>query len=141
MHFFNGHVYRVENFKYKGKRLLHYPFPMYHHLWTQHHLFIMLGILRSWVFNFFFFLTEKTEKTEKTQRQLFIMRHPCFPDYPWKFMFIDLQSFLTGKMENSFPRDEHVKSMIIVQGQLNVLGLKTTTLGEAFSFIKMLIEK
>ena len=90
----------------------------------------------------FFFLTEKTKNTEKTQRQLFIMRHPFFPDYAWKFMFIDLQSFfLTGKMENAFPRDEHVKSMIIVQGQLNVLGFKTTTLGEAFSYIKMLIEK
>ena len=44
-------------------------------------------------------------------------------------------------MENAFPRDEHVKSMIIVQGQLNVLGFKTTTLGEAFPYIKMLIEK
>ena len=37
--------------KYKGKKLLHYPFLMYHHLWTQHHLFIMLRILRSWIFN------------------------------------------------------------------------------------------
>ena len=44
-------------------------------------------------------------------------------------------------MENAFPRDEHAKSMIIVRGQLNVLGFKTTTLGEAFSYINMLIEK
>ena len=36
---------------------------MYHHIWTQHLLFIMLGTLRSWIFKFFLF----TEKMERTQ--------------------------------------------------------------------------
>ena len=36
----------LQFFKYKEKKLPYFPFPLYYHLWTQHHLFIMLIILR-----------------------------------------------------------------------------------------------
>ena len=41
----------LQFFKCKEKKLPYFPFPLYYHLWTQHHLFVMLRILCSWIFN------------------------------------------------------------------------------------------
>ena len=80
----------LQFFKYKGKILLIFLFWCIIIYGLNIIYLLCLEFYVRGSLNFFFFLTEKTEKTEKTQRQLFIMRHPCFPDYAWKFMFIDL---------------------------------------------------
>ena len=75
-------------------KLPHFPFPLYHHLWTQHHLFIMLRILCSWIFNL---LTK--------WNGLDIIYLLC------------LESYVHGSfivLENAFPSEEHTKPMNII---------------------------
>ena len=99
----------LQFFKYKGKKLTYFPFPTYHHLWAQHPLFIMLGILRSWIFNFFSWLRK------------------------WKVLNVVYLLRLEFYCHSSLINDHWPAKCI--------LGFKRTTLGEAFPYIKILIEK